>query len=138
MSGSVDAVLTIFLQMGEAALEELAVSKGPASIQGRKKLVTRGAERPPTGINGWMYHRGRGPFPDSTVRRPEGLLHPGLFRHEQVLRKGPFLVNPLRFAEEAGVLGNPRNFFRGIFVAALGPDRFPFGKGTVKSLPGES
>ena len=49
-----------------------------------------------------------------------------LFCDQQALGEGPFLVNPLRAANEAGITCEPEGFVGRIFVAAFGPDGFAF------------
>ena len=51
-----------------------------------------------------------------------------LFRDQQAFGERPFLVNPLRAANEAGVARKLEGFLGEIFVAAFGPDGFAFEK----------
>jgi hypothetical protein len=59
-------------------------------------------------------------------RRLLGVKHNKLFRDQQVLRKRPLLINPLRLAAEAGIARHLEDFFSRVFVAALRPDCLPF------------
>ncbi len=68
---------------------------------------------------------------NSRVHFPEaesiGIQRPAaLFRHEQILSEGPFLVDPLSVAAESGALRHLRNFFSFVLVRAFRPDGFVF------------
>lgn len=58
----------------------------------------------------------------TTIRQRAGPL----FGNEKILREGPLIVDPLRFATEAGGAGHGKHFLQGILVAAFGPDGFTF------------
>jgi len=47
-----------------------------------------------------------------------------LFRNQQVFRKWPLLIDPLRLAAETGGASHRKHFLWRVFVAAFGPDRF--------------
>ena len=81
----------------------------------------------PVGIYSGQYFLRSGQRDQSARLAPAKiLLIPALFGNQQTLGKRPLLVDPLDLAAKPRLLRGFADFIGRVFVAAFGPDRFPF------------